>query len=222
MTVRAVFVDAAGTLLKPREPVGVTYARAARTHGHDADPVDVEARFRVAMRTRRGTAQSGDGRAFWAGVVEESVGTGDPVLFEALYAHYATPKAWWIDVDALGALTTLARRGIRLGIVSNWDTRLRTLYHRMALERLFGVLACSAELGVEKPDPWIFVHACRLAGVAPHEAVHLGDDPDADVDGATAAGLTGLLHDDDDDWRTLPARVARLAHPFLGFRGGQA
>jgi putative hydrolase of the HAD superfamily len=222
MTVRAVFVDAAGTLLKPREPVGVTYARAARAHGHDADPADVEGRFRRAFRARRGTPQSGDGRAFWAGIVRDSVGTDDPALFEVLYAHYATPRAWWIDSDALHALTTLARRGIRLGIVSNWDVRLRLLYHRMALERLFSVLACSAELGVEKPDAWIFLHACRLAGVSPGEAVHLGDDPDADVDGATAAGLTGLLHDEDEDWRTLPARIDRLARPFLGFRAGVA
>ena len=222
MTVRAVFVDAAGTLLQPREPVGVTYARASRSHGHDADPAEVEVRFRHALRTRRATRQAGDGRAFWSGVVRDSLGTDDPALFESLYAHYATPRAWWIDVDALHALTTLARRGIRLGIVSNWDTRLRLLYHRMALERLFSVLACSAELEVEKPDPWIFVHACRLAGVSPHEAVHLGDDPDADVDGATAAGLTGLLHDDDEDWRGLPGRIERLARPFLGFRGGLA
>ncbi len=210
MKVRAVFVDAAGTLLRTREPVGVTYARAARAHGHDADPVEVEARFRRALATPRATRQDGDGRAFWSVIVHESVGVDDPRLFEALYRWYAEPRAWWIDRDALLALARVARTGVRLGIVSNFDTRLRTLYERFALDRMFATLVCSAEVGVEKPDPWIFRLACRCAGVLPSEAVHVGDDAARDVEGARAAGLTAIHADDDDTWRTLPERVARL------------
>lgn len=210
MDVRALFVDAAGTLLRPREPVGVTYARFARAHGHAADPVEVQHRFRAAVARPREGGQIGDGRAFWRPVVSESVGVDDPVLFEALYRHFATPRAWWIDVEALEELGKVARQGVRLGIVSNWDLRLRELYHRMALERLFGVLACSAELGVEKPDPWIFRHACRALGVRPSQAVHLGDDPGKDVAGANAAGLVGMLFDEEEGWRGLAERIVRI------------
>jgi REG-2-like HAD superfamily hydrolase len=208
--VKALFVDAAGTLLRPREPVGVTYARAARQRGHDASPFEVEERFRRALKRQDGERQRGDGRTFWRPVVTEATGTDDPIVFEALYQWYAQPRAWWIDAEALRALGTLARQGVRLGIVSNWDRRLRLLYERFALERMFSVLICSAEVGVEKPDPLIFRIACRAAGVSPREAIHLGDDPEDDVAGARAAGLTGLLHDDDDNWRDLPARVATL------------
>lgn len=210
MEVRAVFVDAAGTLLRTREPVGVTYARAARLRGHEADPVEVEQRFRGAMRARRGLRQRGDGRDYWAGVVEDSIGTSDTRVFDDLYDWYCRPRAWWIDVEALRALGEVARTGVRLGIVSNWDRRLRTLYNAFALDRMFPVLICSAEHGVEKPDPWIFRIACRTAGVRPREAVHIGDDPERDVSGATAAGLLGMLHDDDFGWETLPERVAAL------------
>lgn len=209
MQVEALFVDAAGTLMRPREPVGVTYARFARRHGHDADPVVVDARFRTALRgaTRR---QRGDGRAFWSEVVAQSVGVEDPALFEELYHWYGTRRAWWIDLDALRALSVLARQGVRLGIISNWDRRLRLLYERFALERLFSVLVCSAEHGIEKPDPWIFRIACRTLGVSPQNAVHLGDDPVRDVAGANAAGLTGLLFEDDEGWASLPDRIAVL------------
>jgi putative hydrolase of the HAD superfamily len=210
MEVKALFVDAAGTLLRPREPVGVTYARHARARGHTADPVQVQHRFREALVAARAGRQQGDGRAYWSRVVADAIGVDDPVLFEDLYQWYAKPKAWWIDTEALTVLGTIARQGVRLGIISNWDRRLRTLYQRFALERMFPILACSAELGVEKPDPWIFRIACRTAGVSPRDAVHIGDDPRADVEGANRAGLVGLLHDDEEGWTTLPDRLAVL------------
>jgi putative hydrolase of the HAD superfamily len=210
MKVRAVFVDAVGTLLHTREPVGVTYARAARARGHKANPVRIEARFRAALRAQRHLKQEGDGRAYWANIVRDSVGVDDPELFESLHAWYAQPRAWWVDRDALVALAATARQGARLAIVSNFDTRLRMLYHRFALDRLFSALVCSAEVGVEKPDPWIFHLACRCVGVAPEEAVHVGDDEERDVHGARAAGLTAVHLEDSDVWSTLPERIARL------------
>jgi putative hydrolase of the HAD superfamily len=219
VNVRAVFVDASGTLLKPRAPIGVTYAHAALRHGHALDPVAVQVAFREALRRPRAHTQAGDGRAFWREIVAESTGVADEGLFEALYQHYASPRAWWIDTVAIDALTQLARRGIRLGVISNFDLRLREIWHRMALDRLLGVLVCSAEVELEKPDPEIFRLACRVAGVMPHEAVHIGDDPVNDVEGASRAGLYGMLHADEDDWRALPATIARLGR-YAGRPGG--
>ncbi|MFZ5476196.1 MAG: HAD-IA family hydrolase [Myxococcota bacterium] len=217
MELKAVFVDAAGTLLRPREPVGVTYARLARAHGHDADPVEVQQRFRAALASAREARQDDDGRRFWRAVVAESVGVDDERLFEALYLWYARPRAWWVDVEALAVLGAAARRGVRLGIVSNWDLRLRELYTRFALDRMFPVLACSAELGVEKPDPEIFRIACRVAGVRPRDAVHVGDDPEKDVEGAAGAGLTAILFDEDEGWTGIGRQLDALQRmPFFG------
>ncbi len=212
MNVRACFVDAAGTLIKPREPVGITYARAARARGIDADPVVVEQRFRQAFKRHAalGERQRGDGRAFWGPVAKEAIGADDDVLVEQLWAHYSLPRAWWVDEGALNVLGHVARTGVKLGIVSNWDTRLRTLYNRFALDRMFPVLICSAELEVDKPDPEIFLAACTAAGVRPSEAVHIGDDAVNDVGGANRAGLVGLLHDEDTGWGELPERIGRL------------
>lgn len=225
MQIRAVFVDAAGTLMRLREPVGITYARFARQYpqngqhgGQEIGPVEVEARFRAAMRARRarGERQEGDGRAFWGPVVAESVGSDDPALFAAIYAWYATPRAWWIDTEALQVLGGLARQGVRLGILSNWDTRLRTLYLRFALDRMFPLLLCSGELEMEKPDPEIFLAACRAAGCRAREAVHIGDDPVCDVEGARGAGMIGLQYDEDAGWRRIGEQIASLRRlPWL-------
>ncbi len=209
MEVKALFVDAAGTLLRAREPIGVTYARFAHARGHAADPVEVEHRFRAALKAAPGR-QRGDGRAFWRPLVADAIGVDDGRLFEDLYEWYATPKAWWIDDEALRTLGKIARQGVRLGIISNWDRRLRLLYERFALERMFSVLICSAEVGVEKPDPWIFTIACRTAGVSARQAVHIGDDPLKDVAGANQAGLVGMLHDEEEGWAGLPGRLAVL------------
>lgn len=210
MAVKAVFVDAGGTLLRPREPVGMTYARAARARGHATEPISTEVRFRAAMQRFVGKPQEGDGRAYWRPIVAEATGTDDEVLFETLYNWYAQPRAWWVDTEALRVLGALSRQGIRLGILSNWDTRLRSLYHRFALDRLFPYLLCSAEVEVAKPDPAIFHLACRVAGVSPREAVHVGDHPENDVAGASRAGMVGLLFDDDGGWSGFEREIAVL------------
>ena len=53
----------------------------------------------------------------------------------------------------------------------------------------------SEEVGVEKPDPAIFVAALDRAGVKPGEAVHVGDQPRSDLVGARGAGLHAVLLD---------------------------
>jgi putative hydrolase of the HAD superfamily len=201
-----VFVDAAGTLLRPREPVGMTYARVARGYGVVVDPVMVQGRFVAAFKEQPG-GQIGDGRAFWRPIVATAIGIDEPAIFEDLYRWYASRRAWWVDRDALYVLAGLARTGLRLGIISNFDLRLRTLYERFALDRMFPVLVCSAEVGVAKPEPEIFRLACRVAGVRPEEAAHVGDDEERDVRGAERAGLTGIAFDEDRGWEEVGRRL---------------
>jgi len=64
----------------------------------------------------------------------------------------------------------------------------------VGLAPYFDYVAASALEGVAKPDPQIFRVVLHKLGVAPQEAVHIGDSPD-DVAGAEAAGVTPLLFD---------------------------
>lgn len=66
--------------------------------------------------------------------------------------------------------------GMKLAIVSNFDTRLRPILHQLGLDQLFDSVLISAEIGVEKPNPTIFEMACQQLGVLPEQTVHVGDD----------------------------------------------
>ena len=67
----------------------------------------------------------------------------------------------------------------------------------------------SSVVGVAKPDPGIFAIALERCGVAPEHAIHVGDTPAADVDGARAAGVTPVLVDPYDDHPELDVTKVR-------------
>ncbi|MEO7052309.1 MAG: HAD family hydrolase [Rhodanobacter sp.] len=60
---------------------------------------------------------------------------------------------------------------------------------RVGIERHFVHHVCARDHGAAKPEPGIFLAAAQLLGVAPHEVLHVGDDPAMDVRGAREAGL---------------------------------
>jgi putative hydrolase of the HAD superfamily len=97
--------------------------------------------------------------------------------------------------DAGPALASLRRRSLKLVCVSNWDCSLPEVLARCGIgEALDGVVP-SATAGARKPDPAIFERALALAACAPADALHVGDTPAEDVEGARAAGVRALLID---------------------------
>jgi putative hydrolase of the HAD superfamily len=66
---------------------------------------------------------------------------------------------------------------------------------RCGLAELLAGTVSSAEAGARKPDPAIFATALGLVGCEPAEALHVGDTPEEDLDGARAAGIRALLID---------------------------
>jgi putative hydrolase of the HAD superfamily len=95
--------------------------------------------------------------------------------------------------EVAGVLAALAERGVARVVVSNWDVSLHDVLERTRLRALLDGVVTSAEFGAAKPDPAIFAHALDLAGATPAEAVHAGDDLEADVEGARAAGIAAVL-----------------------------
>lgn len=83
----------------------------------------------------------------------------------------------------------LRAAGHRLGVVSNFDRRLHANLRDLGLHDAFEHIVLSSETGADKPHARIFERACRLFGIAPERALHIGDDPVRDWQGAAAAGL---------------------------------
>jgi putative hydrolase of the HAD superfamily len=95
--------------------------------------------------------------------------------------------------DVEPALRELRAAGARLVIASNWDCSLPDWLEPAGVLELVDGVVSSAELGEAKPAPAVFLRALELAGAAPGEAVHVGDSPENDVEGARAAGIRPLL-----------------------------
>lgn len=93
-------------------------------------------------------------------------------------------------------LADLATR-YRVGLCSNFshtETALRIL-DAASLRTYFDAVAVSESVGVRKPRPEIFRHVLEVLGTAPEETVHVGDNLDADVRGATEVGMRTIWID---------------------------
>ena len=125
------------------------------------------------------------------------------------------------------AVKELAAHGVSLGIVSNTGRTpgviLRRVLERHGLLAYFSAISYSDEVGVRKPEAEIFRLTLARTGVAPSEAVHIGDNPDADVAGAQSFGMRAAHYTAGfrrpapqadlivSDLETLPEEVFRIA-----------
>ncbi len=121
------------------------------------------------------------------------LGAGTLAALVQAYANPALLVPPTPDLSAKGALAALAAQGTILCVVSNTmrtpGVVLRKILDRYGLLAPFKLLTFSDECGVRKPDPEIFHLTLRQVGLLPVEAVHVGDDPVLDVQGAQEAGM---------------------------------
>jgi putative hydrolase of the HAD superfamily len=201
--IRAVFFDAGGTLFRAHPSVGHVYAGLAKKYGCTVPADWVEERFHKEFARRNGMAllrnlSENAEREFWSTLVGSIFGgkIGPDVFdafFDELYDLFAQPQTWRLFPDALKTLRTLRDRGLRVGIVSNWDSRLFRLCDGLGVSEHVEFILASAVVGHAKPQRGIFERALLLAGVKPYEALHVGDSYREDYWGARQAGLKSVL-----------------------------
>jgi putative hydrolase of the HAD superfamily len=201
----AILFDAAGTLFRVRGSVGLAYATIAAGHGVIVDPEDIERRFRAAFSTMPPLCFPGipdaeiapREQSWWKQIVaaafEESQFNDFDAFFQDLFEHFAHAGSWELFPDTVPALAALRRRGLQLGVVSNFDSRLTTICNGLGIADFFDTLVISGRAGCAKPDPRIFAIALQRLGVPPAEAMHVGDSECHDLNGAQAAGLRAVL-----------------------------
>jgi len=221
---RAVTFDAAGTLIGVRDPVGATYARLARAHGVELSASALGQAFRTALAAAPPLEESGPGneieRAWWRSVVRSTVECAgfapeaDPAAFDAIFTavfeHYARPDAWQVMPDVEAVLGALGRRGVKLGIVSNFDSRLRAILAGLGLEASFDTVVLSVDAGAAKPRRAIFARALEaLGGLEPGRCAHIGDSLADDAVAAAHAGLHGF-------WLDRPTHEGPGGEPVAG------
>jgi putative hydrolase of the HAD superfamily len=95
--------------------------------------------------------------------------------------------------DVTDLLATARRAGVPLGLITNGAADAqREKLRVLDLERCFDVVVISGEVGIAKPDASIFRLALGKLAAERESAWHVGDDLNADVAGARAAGITAV------------------------------
>jgi len=117
------------------------------------------------------------------------------VLRSSLDALFSiTQENWILEDDAIPTLEILKEKGYSLGIVSNAgdDTDVQQLAQGFGITKYFDFILTSAACSYRKPHPRIYELALSNWYCLPSEAVMIGDNLDADVQGAQDAGLYGV------------------------------
>ncbi len=203
MSLQALFFDAAGTLIRPAQPVGLTYSQFAARLGVQTEPEALMTAFREVWTMTPPPFHpverppEDDDRGWWRGLVGDVfarvLGGSLPEntlenLFGDLYCHYARPQAWTVFNDVLPALSELVRDH-RLFVLSNFDRRLRNILAGHDLMRFFVHVIISSEVGAAKPHARMFQAALEDADCPPGFCLHVGDDMICDVEGAQSSGI---------------------------------
>jgi putative hydrolase of the HAD superfamily len=189
--VSAITFDVGGTLIECWPSVGHVYAEVAARHGFVVSPSFLNRRFKAAWQAFQNFRHT---RSQWAELVDLTFGSlleppPSQTFFPELYRRFSEPDAWHVYEDVLPTLQLLKSRGLKLGIVSNWDDRLRPLLRHLNLDVYFETVVVSCEIGACKPAPELFAAACAALGCAPENTLHVGDSLEMDLRGAQSAGL---------------------------------
>jgi len=201
--VRAVLLDALGTLVRLEPPVPRLQRELRSRLGLELDADEVEralateiAFYREHHLEGRDSAATAALRARCTEVLRAALGppahqVPAAQLQEALLAALSFSPF----PEVPGALEGLRAAGMRLVVVSNWDCSLHDVLADCGVAGHVDGILTSAQVGAAKPARAIFHHALTVAAVAAVDAVHVGDSPVEDVEGARGAGIEAVLID---------------------------
>ncbi|MEK7286867.1 MAG: HAD-IA family hydrolase [Nitrospirota bacterium] len=207
-----VFFDAAGTLFFVNRGVGFHYSKIAAKYGVVADPDLLDKRFHEAFQksvplstphisqAEREKAEE----AWWNDLVRD-VFKDIPfpafdLFFKALYLFFQqgvgeADGSWALFPETKEVLERLVSLGHPIGLISNFDSRIHSVLESLGIRGIFETITYSSEAGFSKPSPFIFQQALRKANCEPGHAIHVGDHPVYDIEGAQSAGIKAILID---------------------------
>lgn len=206
---RAVLFDFYNTLGTTADPAWSSVRAVLAKHGYTVDADRLATAFGQAWAPFDGadpiehSAHSGSAEDYngWRLPIERAwlagagIETCSEELLQAIRAIDDAPTAYRLFDDVPPAIEELRARGYRLGLVSNWGWHLHAILEHYGLASAFDVIVSSARCGYRKPHPEIYRCALRQLALAPSEVLFVGDNPQADLRGASAVGMRAILID---------------------------
>jgi len=206
---QVIFLDAVGTLFGVKGSVGEIYSTIAQRFGVDVSAAVLNPAFLQIFRSAGppafpGLSDPAEIRAkefaWWLEIAVQTFKqaaifpqfTNFEEFFAELYAHFATAEPWVVYPDVLPALEHWQKKGIQLGVLSNFDSRLYAVLRSLGLENFFSSVTISFEAGAAKPSPQIFAIALQKHHCVPEAAWHIGDSYQEDYQAARSIGMRGV------------------------------
>ena len=206
---KVIFLDAVGTLFGVRGSVGEIYSAIAAEFGVNVAPDRLNSAFFESFKAAAPLAFSQAQLSqipelefnWWRAIAEATftaAGVGEQfadfsAFFVELYNYFAAADPWYVYDDVLPALKRWQQRGIPLGIISNFDSRINQVLTVLELREFFDTITISSFSGAAKPNPEIFTIALQKHDCLPEEAWHIGDSLGEDYQGAKTAGIRPFL-----------------------------
>jgi FMN phosphatase YigB (HAD superfamily) len=205
----AVTLDMGFTLVNLDSGYDRTLLALARDAGHDLTLADIRAaqhafwqEFAAEDATRTWEPTIANDAAFGQEIdrrICKNLGITDAAFLAELRRQaqiiFRDPATCIVFPEVFETLNALRRMVPKLGILSNWGWHLPELCEQLGLAPYFDFIVVSARVGCSKPNPCIFREMLRQAGTTPERTLHVGDSLSADVRGAQAVGVTGVLID---------------------------
>jgi putative hydrolase of the HAD superfamily len=222
---QVIFFDAAGTLFHVNGSVAEIYLRYAERHGfkttesslpaiksafarafHDAPPPVFAATEPPEIKQCE--------RLWWFDIVHNvfyRVGMFERFddFFDEVFDLFGRGETWALYPETLDVLKVLKGKGLELGIISNFDSRLFGVLRGLGVDEFFQTVTISSLAHAAKPAGRIFKQALDKHAVEPSDALHVGDSLKEDAEGARQAGLTGVLLARDGEPAARDARTIR-------------
>ena len=199
MKFRAVLFDAAETLFTTRGSVGEIYGRVARNYGSTASPEVIQEAF---LRHFKGAGPLSieDQKRWWKDVVQRVFNDVGMVqnfdrFFDEVYEKFRDAQGWVLFPETLEVLEELKSRHFKLGVISNFDSRIYSVMDSLGIRSFFDAITLSSETGYCKPDHEIFDAAVAAIGLPASEILFVGDSLEDDVEAGLRAGLRAVLID---------------------------
>jgi putative hydrolase of the HAD superfamily len=212
---KAVLFDAGNTLLEMDYPLIATQLRMRGHAVTDAGVANAERRARVRLDEEQAAQPTGErrGAGRYFRYLLANLGIDDAAELAALTTwrrHFNLPVGLCHrpNAEAVAALSRLRAARITTGVISNSNGSVRRSLERIGLAVHFDFVIDSTLVGVRKPDPRIFVLGLDAARVDASDAAYIGDSYFADVLGAGAVGMRGVLFDPGDAWGRRDCRRA--------------
>jgi len=210
----AVFFDVDFTLIYPGPTFqGEGYQRFCASHGIVVEP----SRFAHAVRAASVILDAQQEHVYDGGIfvqytrriIEEMGGAGPSLdsCAREIYDEWASCHHFHLYDDVAPVLRELARRGVKIGLISNSHRSLAAFEQHFELDGLISAAISSAEHGYLKPHPSIFEAALKLARARAEESMMVGDSMPHDIEGALRVGMRGVLVHRGEGLPDVPANV---------------